>query len=173
MRKHPIIVLAVLPGLLAYALVRELGHLAALWALKLPAAVTLRYGFLPAVGISPDTGRIAPASAGWVTAAGPIAALAAGYVLLVAITRWRPGAPPFVRVIAAITCYLGLMLDPIYYTAIPFFDLGGEPQLVAGLLGVPLVRLQLSALILLALNIILARRWVVHLLRQGQPSSAT
>jgi hypothetical protein len=172
MRKHPIIVVAVLVGLLAYAMLRELGHLAALWALKLPAATTLRYRFLPAVDISPDASAT-PSSAGWVIAAGPIAAIAAGYVLLAAITRWKPGTPSFVRVAAAATCYLGLMLDPIYYAAIPFFSLGGEPELVAKLLGVPLVRLQISALILLVLNVILARRWVVPLLRPGQRNAGT
>jgi hypothetical protein len=172
-RKHPIVVIAGLVGLLAYAMLRELGHLLALLALRLPAGTTLRYGFLPAVDISPDASRVTPDSMGWVTAAGPIAALAAGYVLLIAIARWKPGAPLFVRVAAAIACYLGLVLDPIYYAAIPFFNLGGEPELVAGLLRVPLARLQISALILLTLNIILARRWLVPLLRQGQRDPGT
>jgi hypothetical protein len=172
MRKHPIIVLAVLVGLFAYAMLREAGHLAALWALKLPAATTLRYGFLPAVDISPGPGA-APSSVGWVIAAGPIAAIAAGYVLVAVLTKWKAGMPSFVRVAAATACYLGLVLDPIYYAAIPLFNLGGEPEMVARLLGVPLVRLEISALILLVLNLILARRWVVPLLRSGQRSAGT
>ncbi|HVP57068.1 MAG TPA: hypothetical protein VMU02_03135 [bacterium] len=167
MRRHPAAVLAVLLALLAYGLARELGHRVAIWVLRLPCTTTLRYGFLPAVDISRSAGSVSPSSAGWVTLAGPLAALAAGYAVLVVIVRRKAGSRLFGRTIAAIACYLCLVLDPIYYAAIPFFNLGGEPETVASQLGLPLARLQVGAVILLILNIILTRKWVMPFLRQG------
>jgi hypothetical protein len=172
-RKHPVVVIAVLVGVLGYAMLRELGHAVALAVLRVPAATTLRYGFLPTVGISPDAAGASRSSIGWVTLAGPLAALAAGYILLAAIARWKPGLPSFARVTVAVVCYLGLVIDPIYYAAIPLFNLGGEPELAASLLGLPLSRVETSALVLLVLNVILARQWIVPWLRCGAGENAS
>jgi hypothetical protein len=165
LRRSPLAVLAFLVSGVIYLLVREVGHFVALALLGLPIFATLRYRFLPAVEVGAGILSIPVGSAAWIIASAPLATLGLGYVLLVLIARRGLRGGRFLGTIGAFTCYLTLTLDPIYYAAIPLFSPGGEPEKLAYLLGISTGRLEIPALLVLALNIVVARRVVVPRLR--------
>lgn len=157
MRTHPLIVVIVVISLAIYALVRELGHLLACAILGIPFEWVLRYGFLPSVRTPAEAALLSGRSLAVILLSGPIAALIVGYVLLYAIAR-RPGRSASLRLLGAITCFACLIFDPVYYSVVPLFRLGGEPESLAALAGVGVSRIEIPALILLVLNVILARK---------------
>lgn len=167
MRRTPLTILGALASFGLYLLIRELGHLVALSLLRLPISAVLRYGCLPAFEVGGETLALSVKSAAWVVASGPMAVLAAGYILLAAIAGGRLKTTSFLRLLGGLTCYLALVLDPIYYTVIPLFNMGGEPETLAYLLGVSLARIEIGALALLVVNAILTRRIVVPFLREA------
>jgi hypothetical protein len=70
----------------------------------------------------------------------------------------------------AITSYVALILDPIYYAVIPLLRLGGEPETLAWVLDVPRISVVLPAMALLGLNVFLIRRNLVPLIKDTQRS---
>lgn len=152
-------------AVLVYAALREAGHVAACLALGIPFSGFLKFGFMPAVHIPAEAALLTNTSLAVVTLSGPAAALIAGYALLCVMSRRPPKASPLL-LLQGITCYACVILDPIYYSAIPLFNLGGEPETLALATGVAMSRIQAAALALLVLNAILTRRIVMPLLKQ-------
>ena len=165
MRSHPLIVVIAAASLAIYAVLRELGHLLACLLLGIPFEAMLRYGFLPAIRTPAEAALLSGRSLAIILISGPIVALLAGYILLYILAK-RPGHSPALRLFGALTCYACLIFDPVYYSAIPLFNLGGEPETLASLTGVAISRIEISALILLVLNLLLARKTLTPLLRK-------
>lgn len=170
MRRHPLALLSFIGALAIYLVVREAGHLVACLAQRMPVSVVLRYGFLPSVQIGPDAAEATARAAAAVILAGPAATLAAGYVLLYGIVKSWPEAFPPARILWAATCYVALILDPVYYAVIPLLSLGGEPGTLAGLTGVSFLRIEIVGFAFLVANTILARRAVAPFLREHLPA---
>ncbi|MFZ1946107.1 MAG: hypothetical protein WAW06_01005 [bacterium] len=166
MRRHPLALFSFVGALAIYFLVREAGHLAACLVQRMPVSVILRYGFLPSVQAQPEAAEASTRAAAAVILAGPAATLAAGYVLLYGIVRRWPEAFPRLRILWAVTCYVGLMLDPIYYAVIPLMSLGGEPGTLTALTGVGFLRIEIAGFALLVANTLLARRIIAPFLRE-------
>jgi hypothetical protein len=159
-------VLMVPVAVLAYAIIREAGHTAACLVLGIPFSGFLRYGFLPAVHIPAEAALLSTGSLAAITLSGPAAALVAGYLLLYALWRRGSKAPASLALLAGLACYACLILDPVYYSVIPLFNVGGEPETLALATGVAMSRIQIPALVLLVLNAILTRRVVIPLVRK-------
>lgn len=166
MRRHPLALLSFIGALAIYFLVREAGHLVVCLVQRMPVSAVLRYGFLPSVQLAPETAETSARAAAAVILAGPAATLAAGYVLLYGIVRRWPEAIPRLRILWGVTCYIGLMLDPIYYSVIPLMSLGGEPGTLAALTGVGFLRIEIAGFALLVANTLLARRILAPFLRE-------
>ena len=166
MRRHPLALLSFIGALAIYLVVREAGHLVACLVQRMPVSVVLRYGFLPSVQIEPDAAEATARAAAAVILAGPAATLAAGYVLLYGIVKRWPEAFPPARILWAVTCYVALILDPIYYAVTPLLSLGGEPGTLAVLTGVSFLRIEIVGFAFLVANTILARRAVAPFLRE-------
>lgn len=164
MRKKALAVLMVPIAVMLYAILREAGHLAACLVLGVPVSGFLKYGFVPAVHIPAEAAMLTNRSLAVITLSGPVAALLAGYILLYAISRRQSKASPLL-LLAGITCYACVTFDSIYYSAIPLFGLGGEPETLALATGLAMSRIQVAALVLLVLNAILTRRVVMPVLR--------
>ena len=165
MRAHPLIVVIVVISLAFYALVRELGHLLACVVLGIPFDVVMRYGFLPSIRTPAEAALLSGRSLAVILLSGPATELIVGYVLLYAIVK-RPARSAYLRLLSAATCYACLIFDPVYYGVVPLFRLGGEPETLAALTGVAMSRIEIPALILLVLNVVLARRVLTPILRK-------
>ena len=172
MRKNPLVLLGLPASGAVYLVIRELGHLIACSALGIPFSIVVKSGFLPTIAATVEPTDLTTTAQAWLIMSGPIAGLLVGYVLLVLIARRRSPASVFVRLLAAMTCYLTLILDPIYYTIIPIFSLGGEPERLANLLGVPISKVQMIAIVLLLTNSILSRRIAVPFFKGDPPSGS-
>lgn len=166
LRTKALAILMIPVAVLVYAIIRETGHVVACLLLGVPFSGFLRYGFLPAVHIPAEAALLSNKSLAVLTLSGPTAALIAGYLLLYAISRRRPKALPNLLLLAGLVCYACVILDPIYYSAIPLFDLGGEPETFALAVGVAMSRIQIPALVLLVLNAVLTRQILMPLLKR-------
>jgi hypothetical protein len=71
---------------------------------------------------------------------------------------------PF-RLLLGLASYLALVLDPVYYAVIPLINMGGEPELLARLLGISTIRIAGPAIAILVINIMLVRSRVVPKLK--------
>jgi hypothetical protein len=155
-----------------YFLVREAGHLAAILLAGVPAEFMIRYRVIPAIEISPESQGIGNSTEGFIMMSGPVMALLAGYLLFVLINRYGRLVQSALGPILGFTCYLTLMLDPIYYSVIPLAGLGGEPERLAYLLDISTGGIAGGAFALLVLNIILIRLRLVPLIRRPQDHKA-
>jgi len=164
-RTHPLIVVIIVASLAIYALVRELGHVLACVIMGMPFDWIMIYGFLPSVRTPAEAALLSGRSLAVILLSGPAAELIVGYVLLYAIAK-RPPRFASLRLLGATTCYACLIFDPVYYSVVPLFRLGGEPESLAALTGVTMSRIGIPALILLVLNVILARRVLTPVVRR-------
>jgi hypothetical protein len=162
LRRHPLTPLAVVAALVAYLLLRDVGHVVACIVLGVRFSPVLKYGFFPSVEIL-SAGASARSLAA-VILGGPAATLTTGYLLLNVISR-APATPSGLGVLKGALCYLALVLDPLYFTVISLLNLGGEPEILTILTGFPATRMAILGLAVLALNLVLARRTVMPYLR--------
>lgn len=168
MRKHPLVPLIVLVAVLAYLMIREIGHLLSLSAMGLAVRSFLQYGFLPAFEAAPSTPILSPESQALVTLSGPVLVLIVGYLLLWLMNRYHRLAVSGPGLIVGFLCYLALIIDPVYYSILPLLKLGGEPETLAGLLEIPLTPITVTAFGLLVLNALLLRKSLVPLMRRAR-----
>jgi hypothetical protein len=169
-RRNPLVILSAPAALYVYLLIRGLGRWLAATATGLPAYHTMVYKVLPTFGVLSNTGDIAPVRSAILILAGPALVLLAGYLLLVLVSLWGERLPSWLRLFLCLTCYLGLILDPIYYAVIPLLRLGGEPGMLMRITGAPSVALILPAMVLLGLNVMLTRNRMVPLIRRKDGS---
>ena len=164
MKRNPITILYVLLSAYIYVLLRESGHLLVGLTLKMPLTSDWTYRILPAFAVdAAATGNIRGRS--MIILAGPAATLIAGYVLILLMVRGnRPDKRPL-RLISGLTCYLALILDPIYFAVVPLARLGGEPERLASLLDVEATPMVAAALVILVVNLILIRTRLVPFLK--------
>jgi hypothetical protein len=165
MRRNPFALLSALGAFYAYFLLRYLGRglAAAVMDVHLEQAVV--YKILPRLDIFPRAAGVAPARLAILILMGPVVALLTGYLLMAILPRtghmpWR------LRFFVCLISYFCLVLDPIYYAVIPLLRLGGEPEALAGVLGIPPVLVALLAMAILGLNVLLVRKKVVPVMRR-------
>jgi hypothetical protein len=167
MRRNPLTLLYLLVALYAYWVVRQMGRGLGAWALEVPFEHLMLYRILPAVDVFSRAQGVAPARLAVTILMGPALAIVVGYVLLAVLargTRRRTRGP---WLIVCLISYLGLVLDPVHYAVVPLLRLGGEPEAVARLIGVTPVAITLPAMAVLGLDIMLARRRLVPLIKGG------
>jgi hypothetical protein len=170
MRRNPLTLPALLGAFYIYLLARSMGRgLGALLA-GLRYHRILTYYVLPGFYVLPLNPTAPPHELGFVLLAGPLTALATGYLILVLVARTIRSLPFGLRLLLCFVSYLGLVLDPVYYAIIPLLRLGGEPELSARLTGASTLTIALPAMAILGLNVMLARRYLVPALKeQRQP----
>lgn len=168
MRRSPLALLSALGAVYLYLIIRQLGRLLGAIALGVPVRNLVLYKILPAFDIAPGAQDLAPAAFAAVLLMAPLLALVVGYVLLLVGRRTLARLPSGLRFPLCLVSYLCLIIDPAYYGVVPLFRLGGEPELVARVLGVSQTWIALPAMAILGLNVILARRILVPAIKGSQ-----
>lgn len=167
MRRNPLALLLVPASFYVYLLIRGLGRALAAALMGLPVDHIMFYKILPAFDVFSQSGEIAPAKIAILILGGPVCALLAGYILLVLLVPWRERLPSGLGLFLCFTCYLSLILDPIYFALIPLLPLGGEPEMLARITSVSPIAIALPAMGLLGLNVILTRNRLVLLIKRS------
>ena len=168
MRGHPLVPVSVGVAVIAYLVIREVGHLVSLSAMGLAVRSFLQYGFLPAFGAASSNPILSPVSQALVILAGPVLVLVVGYILLWIMKRHHRLAGSGLGLSVCFICYLALIIDPVYYSIGPLLKLGGEPEMLAGLLEISPIPITVTALGLLVLNALLLRKRLVPLMRKAR-----
>jgi hypothetical protein len=166
MRHNPIAVIAIPISIYCYALTREIGHWISAAVLGLPVSGFLRVHLLPSFNVNHAGPGISRMASILFTISGPGLALLAGYILLGVILKSRVRMRSLPGFLLAFTCYLCLILDPVYYTVIPCARLGGEPEVLARS-GISPAATVVVALGLLIINLVLVRTRMVPRLKEG------
>jgi hypothetical protein len=161
MRRNPLALLCALGAVYIYLIIRQAGRLLGAVLLGVPAKSVVLYKVLPAFDVAPSAAEIAPSGLAALILMAPLLALVVGYVLLIAVRRASERLPYGLRLLVCLVSYLCLIIDPAYYGVVPLLRLGGEPEFVARVLGDSQVIIALPAIVILGLNVILARRILV------------
>jgi hypothetical protein len=167
MRRNPVGLLSVLGAFYTYLLLRQLGRATAAFMMDARLHLVMNYKVFPRFDMSFNAGALTPARFAVLILAGPGLALAVGYLLLALGTSRTRRPPRGLRLLTCLTSYLCLVLDPIYFAVIPLLHLGGEPETLMGVLGIPPLAMAAPAMALLGLNVILVRSRLVPAIRTG------
>jgi len=170
MRRHPLTIVSVIGAVYLFYILRGLGRALAALILGIPLNQRMLYKVLPTFDVFSDAWQRAPLELAALILAGPALALLTGYMLLVLACSLGRRLPTPLLLFLAITSYVALILDPIYYAVIPLLRLGGEPETLAWVLDVPRISVVLPAMALLGLNVFLIRRNLVPLIKDTQRS---
>jgi hypothetical protein len=168
MRRNPLAILSVVGAIYLYYLLRGLGRALAAASMGLPTNRVMLYKVLPTFDVFSNAWEMSPSTIAVLLLAGPACALLAGYLLMALIDRLGESLPRPALLFLCITSYAGLMLDPIYYALIPLLRLGGEPDILTRALDIPRAWVVLPAMVILGLNVLLTRRRLVPLIRNGR-----
>jgi hypothetical protein len=164
MRRKPLALLSILGAGYAYLLIRQMGKVLAATALGMPVDPGMIYGFLPDFQVS-YPGDAPTYGHAILMLAGPGLALLTGYFFLWVVWHHRERIPSGLRLLTGLISYLGLILDPAYYALIPLLRLGGEPEILARATGVSPIAIVLPAMVVLGLNVMLAKRHLIPAIR--------
>jgi hypothetical protein len=167
MRRHPLTIVSVLGAVYVFYTLRGLGRALAAVVMGLPVNRVMLYKVLPSFDVFSDAWQTAPSRLATLILAGPACALLAGYLLLMFIGCLGKRLPPQLMLFLCMTSYAGLILDPIYYAVVPLLRLGGEPETLAWVLDASRLWVALPAMALLGLNVMLTRKRLVPLIREG------
>jgi hypothetical protein len=167
MRRNPLAIASVLGAFYAFYVLRGLGRALAAIIMGLPVTRVMIYRVLPGFDVFSDAWEMAPSRLATLILAGPACALLAGYLLLVLIGSRGKRLPSQLLLFLCMTSYVSLILDPIYYAVIPLLRLGGEPETLAWVLDVSRIWVALPAMAVLGLNVMLTRRRLVPLIKDG------
>jgi hypothetical protein len=165
LRRNPLTVIAILAGFYAYFLTREAGRLVAGLALGLEVLPAAKHGVFLGFEVHPGVVQLTPKEIALLILSGPGMALTGGYALLALLIRWGNTIHPSLRLLLGLTCYLALVLDPIYYAVIPLFRLGGEPETLARLLSISKLLIVGIAMVILIFNTYLVQKRIVPLMK--------
>jgi hypothetical protein len=165
MQRNPLAFISVLAAFYIYFFVRGLGRGLAATAMGMVVRPVMRYRVLPGFDVLPGASDIAPRRLAVLILASPVLALLVGYTLLGVMSVRGSRFSYNVRLFICVGSYLGLILDPIYYAVIPLLRLGGEPEMLAQALDAPALAIAFPAMALLGLNVLLARKRLVPILK--------
>ena len=165
MRRNPLAIVSVLAAFYVFYVLRGLGRALVAVIMGLPVTSVMIYKVLPGFDVFSNAWEMRPSRLATLILAGPACALLAGYILLVLIGYREKRLPPNLRLFLCMTSYISLILDPIYYAAIPLLRLGGEPETLAWILDVSPIWLALPAMAVLGLNVFLTKGRLVPLIK--------
>ena len=165
MRRNPLAIISVLVAFYTFYVLRGLGRALAAVIMGLPVGRVMIYKVLPSFDVFSNAWELEPSRLVTLILAGPACALLAGYLLLALIASREKRLPPRLRLFLCMTSYISLILDPIYYAAIPLLRLGGEPETLAWILDVSPIWLALPAMAVLGLNVFLTKGRLVPLIK--------